>query len=186
MACNSIVASVDSYNMVSLECLKGRQLDNAINWLHEFTDLHKKGTTALQLSEYCFVHPQMKLDLFCKQCGVDICRECSTTKHGRHEHTASSDKIHEEVGRLREGADNIVDLLEEMKQAILGVKEMRQRVRNRKNSNLNVTREVFDNLRKAIDKREEQTIADITNGAENTEKALEVCISWYTSNSFIT
>ena len=163
-----------AYNIVSMECFRGRQLENAINWLREFTEIQKKGSTTLQRSEYCFVHQRSKQDLFCMHCGEDMCRECTTTKHRGHEHTASSDKIHEEVERLGEGADNMVDLLEEMKQAIFRVKEMRQRVRNRKDDNINATREVFATLHKAIDEREQQTIADIKNGAESTEKALEV------------
>ena len=118
----------------------------------------------------------MKLDLFCKQCGVDVCRECTTTRHRRHEYTASSDKIHEETRRLGEATDSMVELLEEMKRAISGVKEMKQRVRNRKDNNINVTREVFATLRKAIDEREEQTITDIEEGAYKREKALEVHI----------
>ena len=131
---------------------------------------------AKPFSEYCFDHPQMKLDLFCKQCGVDVCRECTTTRHKRHEYTASADKMHEETRRLGEATDSVVELLEEMKQAISGVKEIRQRVRNRKDNNINVTREVFATLRKAIDEREEQTIADIKEEACKREKALEVCI----------
>ena len=51
---------------------------------------------------------------------------------------------------------------------------MQQRVRNRKDNNINVTREVFATLRKAIDEREEQTIADIEEEAYKREKALEV------------
>ena len=125
--------------------------------------------------EYCFDHPQMKLDLFCKPCGVDVCRECITTRHRRHEYTASSDKIHEETRRLiREAIDSMVELLEEMKRAISGVKEMKHRVRNRKDNNINVTREVFATLRKAIDEREEQTITDIEEEAYKKEKVLEV------------
>ena len=174
MAFNPILSSVDPYNMVSMECFRGRQLDNAINWLHEFTGIQEKGANTLQRSEYCFVHQRSKQDLFCMQCGEDMCRECTTTEHRGHEHTTSSDKIHEEVRRLGEGADNMAGLLEEMKQAILGVKEMRQTVRNKKDNNINETREVFATIRKAIDEREEQTIADIKNGAESTEKALEV------------
>ena len=64
--------------------------------------------------------------------------------------------------------------LEEMKQTISGVKEMKQQVRNRKDNNINVTREVFATLRKAIDEREEQTIDDIKEAAYEREKALEV------------
>ena len=75
-----------------------------------------------------------------------------------------------------------VELLEEMKQAISGVKEMKQRVRKRKDNNINMTREVFATLRKAIDEREEQTIGDIKEAAYEREKALEVshvCLSSY-------
>ena len=82
----------------------------------------------------------------------------------------------EEIRRLGEATDSVVELVEEMKRAISGVKEMRQRVRNRKDNNINVTREVFTTLRKAIDEREEQTIADIKEGAYRRERALEVML----------
>ena len=68
----------------------------------------------------------------------------------------------------------MVELLEEMKRAIFGVKEMKQRVKNRKDNNINVTRETFTTLRKVIDEREEQTIADIKEEAYRRERALEV------------
>ena len=92
----------------------------------------------------------------------------------------------EETRKLGEATDSVVELLEEMKRAISGVKEMKQRVRNRKDNNINVTREVFTTLRKAIDEREEQTIADIKEEAYRRERALEVtCLvvfSTYASN----
>ena len=71
----------------------------------------------------------------------------------------------------------MVELLEEMKRAVSRVKEMKQRVRNRKDNNINVTREVFATLRKAIDEREEQTIDDIKEAAYKREKVLEVHIT---------
>ena len=101
------------------------------------------------------------------------------TRHRRHEYTASSDKIHEETLRLGEATDSVVELLEEMKRAISGVKEMKQRVRNRKDNNINVTRVVFTTLCKAIDEREEQTIADIKEEAHKREKALEVAYIYF-------
>ena len=116
----------------------------------------------------------MKLDLFCKRCEVDVCKECITTKHRKHKYTTSSDKIHEETRRLGEATDSIEEMLEEMKRAISGVKEMKQRVKNRKDDNINVTRELFATLHKAIDEREEQAIADIKEEAYKRERALEV------------
>ena len=167
-------------NFVSMEYFKGQQLEDAVNCSHKFTALLEKDVSDTPLSEYCCVHPQMKLDLYCEQCGVDVCRECTATRHRRHEYTASSDKIHEETRRLGETMESVVELLEEMKRAISGVKEMKQRVRKRKDNNINITREVFATLRKAIDEREEQTIGDIKETAYKREKALEVshmCLS---------
>jgi len=69
--------------------------------------------------------------------------------------------MEEERRRVGEATKGVVELLEEMKRAISGVKEMKQRVRNRKDNNINVTKEMFATLRKAIDEREEETIADI-------------------------
>ena len=161
-------------NCVSMEYFRGQKLEDAINCSQKFTALLKNDITDTPLSEYCFVHPQMKLDMHCKQCGVDMCRECTTTEHRRHEYTTSCDKIHEETRRLGQATDSVVGLMEEMKRAISGVKEMKQRVRNRKDNNINVTREVFGTLRKALDEREEQTIDDIKEAAYEREKALEV------------
>ena len=80
----------------------------------------------------------------------------------------------EEIRRLGGTTDSVVELLEEMKPAISGVREMKQRVRNRKNNNINITREMFTTLRKAIDEREEQIITDINERAYRRERALEV------------
>ena len=159
-----------------MEHFRGQQLEDAVNCSQKFACLGplKEDGVATPFSEYCRVHPQMKLDLFCKQCGVDVCRECTATRHRRHEYTTSSDKIHEETRRLGEATDGMVELLEEMKRAISGVKETKQRVRNRKDNTINVTREVFATLRKVIDEREEETIADVKEEAYKREKSLEV------------
>ena len=163
-----------SNNSVAMKYFRGQQLEDAINCSQKFTALLEKDINTTPLSEFCLFHPQMKLDMHCKQCGVDVCRECTTTEHRRHEYTTSSDMVHEETRRLGEATNSVVELLEEMKRAISGVKEMKQRVRNRKDNNINVTREVFATLRKAIDEREEQTVDDIKEAAYEREKALEV------------
>ena len=165
-----------SSNLVSMEYFRGQQLEDAIKCSQKFSALLENDSNNTPLSECCSVHPQMRLELYCKQCGVDVCRECITTRH----------RIHEETRRLGETTESVVELLEEMKRGISGVKEMKQRVRKRKDDNINMTREVFATLRKAIDEREEQTIGDIKEAAYKREKALEVshilCLSKLTSN----
>ena len=168
-----LLQSVNLSSSVSVENFRGQRSEDAISCLEKFNVLlekaPEKGYADLpSFSDCC--NPQMKSNLYCKQCGrVDVCRECtSRDMHVTH------DNIYEETRKLGETTESVVELLEEMKRAICGVKEVKQRVRKRKDNNINLTREVFATLRKAIDEREEQTIDDIKKAAYEREKALEV------------
>ena len=86
-----------------------------------------------------------------------------------------------EIRRLGEATVSVVELLEEMKRAISGVKEMKQRVKTRKDNNINVTREMFTTLRKAIDEREDKMITDIKEEGYRRDRALEVILLLYSS-----
>ena len=125
-------------------------------------------------TEYCLVHPKKKRDLFCEHCTEEICKECVSIDHINHQCAESSTVICEERRRVSETLNNVMELLEEMKQKISGVKEMKQRVRNRENDNVTATREVFATLRKVINDREEVVITSIKEAAVKRQKALEV------------
>lgn len=164
-----------------MEYFRGQQLEDAISCSQKFASLleaeTKEGNNVeVPLLEYCADHPQMRLDLFCKQCRLDICMECMKSGHGheRHEYIVSSDYMHQETQKLDKAISNVTELLKDMKQAISKIKDMKQRVNNRKDDNINMTRKVFAILRKAINEREEQTIVDIKETAYKRERALEV------------
>ena len=94
--------------------------------------------------------------------------------HSTHQRISITSVTDEETRRLGEAMGHMTGLLEETKRAVSVVKEMRQRVRSRKEHNMERTREVFNALRKVIDEREEQVITDITKGADNRENTLKV------------
>lgn len=150
------------------------QLKDAIECSHKVDALIKNDPCITSHSEYCSIHVQRSRDLFCKQCKVEICGDCVSATHKGHEYTTSVDACDDEIWRLEEAGDGVVDLLEEVKRAISGVQEMKRRIRNKKDNDVNMTKEVFSYLRKAIDEREEQTIADIKEEASKKEKNLEV------------
>ena len=149
---------------------------DAIECSHKFDVLLKNDSCATILSECrtCSDHLQRKRDVFCKQCGVEICADCVSTTHRGHEYSTSSDVIDDETWRLEEAGDGVADLLEDVKRTVSGIQDMKRRVRSKKDNDVNVTRQVFSTLRKAIDEREEQTIADIKEEASKREKSLEV------------
>ena len=67
MACDrasSLVPSAHStMNTVSMECFTGQHLDDAVNCLHKFSLLQRKGDITSLLSSYSAVHPQVRLDM---------------------------------------------------------------------------------------------------------------------------
>ena len=131
--------------------------------------------TKLLSESGCFAH-QRKLELFCRQCGVEICTDCVSTSHRGHNYTTPSDMIDDETWQLEEAGDGLVDLFKDVKRTVSGVQEMKQRVRRKKDDDVNVTRQVFSVIRKAIDEREEEAIAGIREEADKKEKSLEVAI----------
>ena len=154
--------------------LNPEQLKDGINFSHKLDALLKDDSCTGLLSECCPVHVQMKRDLFCKQCGVEMCSDCVSTTHRGHGYITSSDAIDDETWTLEMVGGGVVDLLEEVKRAVSVVRETKRRVTNKKDNDVNLTREVFSVLRKAIDEREEQTIVDIKEEAIKKEKSLEV------------
>ena len=181
-----LVPFVNSSNTLTLmEYFRGQQLEDAISCSQRFASLleaeAKEGMPVdVPLLEYCADHPQMKLDLFCKQCGAEICTKCTKTSHEGHKYTVSSDYIHDETQNLGKAINSVTEVLKDMKQAISKIKEMKQRVNKRKDDSINKTKEVFAILRKAINEREEQTIVDIKETAYKRERALEVATAIYT------
>ncbi|XP_065917688.1 tripartite motif-containing protein 2-like [Dysidea avara] len=149
------------------------QLQDAINCSEECAALLKYPATT-PLSEYCPDHPRRKLDVFCRQCGTELCRDCVSRGHSTHQRTSITSVTDEETRRLGEAVDHMMGLLEETKRAVSVVKEMRQRVRGRKEHNMERTREVFNALRKVIDEQEDQVITDITKGADKRENTLKL------------
>ena len=168
-----------SNTLTLMEYFRGQQLEDAISCSQKFASLleaeAKEGTVDVPLLEYCGDHPQMKVNLFCKQCGVEICTKCTKTSHEGHRYTVS-DNIHDETQKLGKAIISVTEVLKDMKQAISKIKEMKQKVNKRKDDSINKTKEVFAILRKAINEREEQTIVDIKETAYKRERALEVAI----------
>ena len=71
-----------------------------------------------------------------------------------------------------------------MRHEISRVKEMKQRVKNNYDKNINVTKEVFTTLRKAIDAQEEQILMDIKLESSKREKYLQVSLLYNYSYSY--
>jgi len=147
MAFALVSTAVKSQFLVLMEHFRDQeQLQDAINCSEECNTL-LESLPIPPLSEYCTDHPRRKFD----------------------DQTKRQNDLW-----LGETVDHVTGLLEETKRAVSVVEEVRQRVRSRKEHNMEKTKEVFNGLRKVIDEREEQVITDIKKEARKKENALKV------------
>ena len=114
--------------------------------------------------------------------GTELRSDCISNGDSTHQRSDIVTATDEETLKLGEAANHVTIILEETKQAVSVVKEMRQRVKSRKEHSIERARDVFNCLRKVIDEREEVVITDIKRGAEKRENALKVscqlCSCW--------
>ena len=106
--------------------------------------------------------------------GIELRSDCISNDHSTHQGTDIVAVTDEEMLKLGEAANHVMIILEETKQAVSVVREMKQRVKSRKELNIERARDVFNSLQKVIDEREELIITDINRGAEKKENALKV------------
>jgi len=157
----SVFSGISSHFQVLLEHFDDPiQLQEAINCSEECEAL-LKNFTPTRFANHCPEHPQRQLTVLGRQFETD----------STHQHT---DIVTEEKLKLGKATNHVMIMLEETKEAVSVVKEMRQRVKSRKEHSIERARDVFNSLRKVIDEREKLIIADINRGAEKRENALKV------------
>ena len=174
-------SEIISHFQVLIEHFDAEQLQDAIKCSEECATLlnnprDSPATSPLSEHRYCPDHPLKRVDVFCRQCETELCSDCDS--HSTHQYTDIATATAEEIRKLGEATDHVMSLLQETRRAVAVVREMTQRVNNRKERSMDRTREVFNALRKAIDEREAQVITDIKKRADKRENALQVlCIT---------
>ena len=122
---------------------------------------------------HCKDSEQLKETISCSQDCTNL-KQLLSEDHVDSSGTSEPLLIQEETHRIGGLASHVSDMSEEVKREVSILKEIKQNVRNRKNENVDATREIFASLRKAIDEREVKIITDIKAEGERREKVLEV------------
>ena len=120
--------------------------------------------------EMCPAHPTKPLELYCRCEDVLICRDCIIKKHKDHDYDVISDVVDGEKKILKECLPGIQQLIDDVEEAINGVKSKRQDVKNRNEENLQGLDDAFHTLHAALDERKrqlQQLITQVTEGKDN-------------------
>ena len=124
--------------------------------------------------EMCPTHPTKPLELYCKCEEVLICRDCIIKKHKDHDYDVISDVIEGEKKILREALPGIQQLVDEVENAVTGVKRRRKDVKNKEEESLQSLDNAFNALHAALDKRKRQLRKKVTKDSKEKDKGLQV------------
>ena len=126
-----------------------------------------------QKREYCSVHPDKLLELFCKKEGCFICHGCAFVKHRDHEY--------EEICAVAEQYKEKIDCtlsdiragLKKLEKAIGEVRDRQSNIQLRKLGNTLRVQKTFEEIILALNKRKQQIIDNINDTAAGRIKALD-------------
>ena len=160
--------------METAECFENpAYLQAAISCSNDCAALMSELESASPLPNICPVHFQ-ETTRFCGDCRVVACNECTNEQHHGHNCKTSAEVSYEETANLGKIAMTANNLLKEIENSITGVQSTKLNAQERKEENLQTTKEAFFLLRKALDDRERHLLQQINVGAERKDNALNV------------
>ena len=120
----------------------------------------------------CFKNPKyLEAAISCSNDCAALMSELESVSPG-HNCVPAAEDLNQETASLEKITVTANNLLEEIQLAITGVQSTKLNAQERKETNLQTTKEAFSLLRKALDDREHKLLQKINAGAERKENAL--------------
>ena len=138
------------------------------------SDLLKILTPSNSTNSLCLDHDNQKLIYYCVQCFVPVCVCCTLEKHKGHpveefkkQATFNKEEILQDLAPFQKGK-------EELEQATRSIQETMKRLEKCKNEADSIIKETFTKLRKLIDQREKDLLAESSQVAMAKETRLTI------------
>ena len=131
--------------------------------MDEFTKSPKAILTANPKPQYCNLHNDQPLELYCITCSKLICRDCTYIDHSRGEHQFEFLRkvILDEQAKIKEIATPLQSLLERLQVAIKNSEAAKQAVDTRSDESKDKVRSFFKDLHKVLDDQEAKLLHNV-------------------------
>ena len=124
--------------------------------------------------EYCSIHPDKPLELYCKKENTLICLGCAVVNHRNHQYDFISQVAKEHKQQIRSGLASVKQQLKSLQQVAAEVKTMIEQVQRKRDENIQSVEKVFGEVMLALDMRKMQLINDIDQTTKIKVNALNV------------
>ena len=111
------------------------------------------------LSRTCPYHDDRTLDLYCQQCIIPVCVECSSNSHKDHPVHQVSQQIIQNEEEIQQSLEQFQLAQQNLKKVATAGEEMKEKIKARKIEVDTTVRQAFAKLQQILHQREEALLA---------------------------
>ena len=126
------------------------------------------------LSRTCPYHDDQTLDLYCQQCAIPVCVECSGISHKDHPVHQVSQQIIQNKEEIQQSLEEFQLAQQNLKKVTTAGEEMKEKIKARKIEVDTTIRQAFAKLRQILHQREEALLAKSSEEAMAKDVRLSI------------
>ena len=128
----------------------------------------------LPSSPMCHDHDDQKLRIYCQQCTIPVCVECTIISHKGHPVHEVSKQIIQNKEEIQQGLEGFPVSQDHLKEVTTAGEEMKKKIKARKNEVDTIIRQTFAKLQQLLHQREETLLAKSSEEAMAKEVRLSI------------
>ena len=125
-------------------------------------------------SPMCHDHDDQKLRIYCQQCAIPLCVECTIITHNGHPVHEVSKQIMQNKEEIQQGLEGFPVSQEHLKEVMTAGEEMKKKIKARKNEVDTIIRQAFAKLQQLLHEREEALLTKSSEEAMAKEVRLSI------------
>ena len=130
--------------------------------------------SSLVLSRTCPYHDDQTLDLYCQQCTIPVCVECSSISHKDHPVHQVSQQIIQNKEEIQQSLEQFQLAQQNLKKVATAGEEMKEKIKARKIEVDTTIRQAFAKLQQILHQREEALLAKSSEEAMAKDVRLSI------------
>ena len=147
--------------------------DEDVSSLPRNAQLNEETKKSSSRSLMCHDHDNQILDLYCQQCSIPVCVECTTISHKGHPvHEVSKQIIQNK--EIQQGPEGFPVATEHLKEVMTVCEETKKNIKARKNEVDTIIQQAFAKLQQLLHEREEALLAKSSEEAMAKEVRLSI------------
>ena len=125
-------------------------------------------------SPMCHDHDNQILDLYCQECTIPVCVKCTIISHKGHPVHEVSKQIIQNKEEIQQGLEGFSVSQKHLKEVMTAGKEMKKKIKARKNEVDTIIRQAFAKLQQLLHQREEALLTKSSEEAMAKEVRLSI------------